>query len=87
VYDHLPWRRQASYRQHKFKDWQWPDESGALTTGGEIKATNDLDVANKLAFVSVNEAGHASPGDQKEAVTWLIKCWTGAGKHDSRCPF
>lgn len=87
IYDHLPWRRQAAFRMHQYKDWQWPDEAGKLTKGGEIKATDDIETVNKLAFASIDEAGHPSPGDQKEAVTWLVKCWTDGAKQDKLCPF
>ena len=74
---------------HQYRDWHWPDESGKLIKGGEIKAADDFEIANKLAFVSVDEAGHTSPGDQKEAVSWLVKCWTDGRREgtDSRCPF
>ncbi|KAK3385931.1 Alpha/Beta hydrolase protein [Podospora didyma] len=87
IYDRLPWSRQAAFRSHEYTNWQWPDESGKPIKGGKIKTADDLEVKNKLAFVSVDEAGHASVGDQQEALTWLIKCWTDA-KHqkDERCP-
>ncbi|KAI2612651.1 alpha/beta-hydrolase [Hypoxylon fragiforme] len=69
VYDQQPWNHQARYRLEKFAEWTWPDESGNLTKGGEVKS------ADKLTFVSVDEAGHTSPGDQKQAVGWIMKCW------------
>ncbi|KAK0636962.1 Alpha/Beta hydrolase protein [Bombardia bombarda] len=86
AYDHLPWRRQAAFRLHQFKDWTWPDEEGKLTVGGQFKTANDSTVANKLSFFTVDEAGHASPGDQMEAITWLMKCWTDKAGSDARCP-
>jgi hypothetical protein len=87
VYDNLPWRKQAAFRMHQYKDWYWPDESGAWTKGGEIKTDDGRGGAAKLAFISIDEAGHTSPGDQQEAVTWLVGCWTGAGRGDESCPF
>jgi len=86
TYDRLPWKRQAAYRLHRFRDWKWPDESGALTVGGDFKTADDGAVANKLAFFSLDEAGHAAPGDQKEAVSWLVECWIDKQGADVRCP-
>ncbi|KAK3687691.1 carboxypeptidase Y [Podospora appendiculata] len=85
VYDHLPWRRQAAFRMRKFQDWAWPDKSGTLTTGGQFKTAGDSGAASKLSFVSVDEAGHASPGDQREAIAWLVGCWTGSARSDGLC--
>ncbi|KAK3934648.1 Alpha/Beta hydrolase protein [Diplogelasinospora grovesii] len=81
VFDHLPWSRQAAYRMYRFKEWQWPDESGKLTVGGEMKT------ADKLSFVSIDEAGHAAPQFQREAVSFLMRCWiAGGSERDPRCP-
>lgn len=80
VYDSLPWAHQAKYRMTQFRDWFWPDSAngGKMTKGGEYKAVGD-----KLAFVAVDNAGHTSPADQKEAVGFLVKCWfKKAGKKD-----
>ncbi|KXJ91530.1 Alpha/Beta hydrolase protein [Microdochium bolleyi] len=80
VYDSLPWTHQAKYRMTKFKDWFWSDGANGnkMKKGGEFKAVED-----KLAFVAVDNAGHTSPGDQKEAVGFVVKCWLGkAGKED-----
>ncbi|KAI1374715.1 alpha/beta-hydrolase [Hypoxylon crocopeplum] len=79
VYDQQSWGHQAKYRMETFADWSWPDKSGKLSKGGEFKAVD------KLAFVSVDEAGHTSPGDQREAVAFLMKCWLRVGE-DAACP-
>jgi hypothetical protein len=63
----------------RFADWEWPDESGKMTKGGQFKT------ADKLTFVSVDEAGHTSPGDQKAAVAFLMSCWLLDEKDDA-CP-
>lgn len=54
--------------------------AGTLTKGGESKSVE------KLSTVTVDEAGHTSPGDQKEAVAFVVKCWLHPGQ-DERCPF
>lgn len=94
VYDAIPWRHQARYRMTKFADWFWPeaapslivdtaskDEIGLMHKGGEFKSYE-----RKLAFASVDEAGHTSPGDQKEAVGFLVKCWFGKAGRREGCP-
>ncbi|CAG9989010.1 unnamed protein product [Clonostachys byssicola] len=79
VYDNLPWKNQASYRSHSFEEWRWPQSSGTLVRGGEWKSSGNL------LFVSIDEAGHSSPRDQAEAVTFLLKCWTSPqGDSNSR---
>lgn len=77
--DSLHWNRQAAFRVKKFADWSWPDKSGKLTKGGKFKGVD------KLAFFTVDEAGHTSPGDQREAVEFLMECWVTGGKDDA-CP-
>ncbi|KAL1903422.1 hypothetical protein Sste5346_000048 [Sporothrix stenoceras] len=89
VYDNLPWSKQALYRISSWVDWVWPDTSSSnkdngivdiMTVGGQIKT------AGKLSFATVAEAGHASPADQKPAVSFLVHCWITNGKSDPRCP-
>ncbi|KAI0170965.1 Alpha/Beta hydrolase protein [Pestalotiopsis sp. NC0098] len=79
VYDALPWNHQAKYRAQDFGDWEWPDKHGKVTKGGQMKT------ADKLAFVSVDEAGHMAPGYQKEAVAFLMACWL-LGRESEACP-
>ncbi|KAM7203531.1 Alpha/Beta hydrolase fold [Rhypophila sp. PSN 637] len=99
VFDSLVWRRQASYRMHQFVDWKYPlrlyayargnkdaDYQDFLVKGGQWKKTDDGPIKNKLAFFTVDEAGHASTYDQREAITWLVGCWMGMRKEDKRCP-
>lgn len=80
MWEDIPWSRQALYRISKWVDWEWPDVAGELTVGGQIKK------ADKLSFATILEAGHASPGDQKAAVAFLLECWTNGATKDSRCP-
>ena len=72
MYDAQPWGRQARYRLEKFSGWEWPDAGGRLTRGGEFKAVD----RGRLAAVTVDEAGHTSPGDQKGAVAFIVDCWS-----------
>ena len=73
VYDAQPWNQQAGYRMPEFAGWEWPDATagGRPTRGGEFKVSD----GGKLAAVTVDEAGHTSPGDQKEAVAFIVECW------------
>ncbi|KAK8027714.1 hypothetical protein PG991_004770 [Apiospora marii] len=81
AYDELPWSHQASFRLEKYVDWAWPDrKSGETHKGGEFKA------ADKLAFATFNDAGHEAVGHQKEAASFLVKCWL-ATTRDGPCAF
>ncbi|KAH8590567.1 Alpha/Beta hydrolase protein [Bisporella sp. PMI_857] len=80
VYDDQPWNHQAKYRLEKFADWYWRGESGVRLKGGDFK------VVDKLAFVSFDNAGHTSPGDQDEAAAFILRCWINNGR-SSGCPF
>ncbi|KAH9897374.1 alpha/beta-hydrolase [Xylariomycetidae sp. FL2044] len=80
VYDQQPWTHQAKFRMEKFKDWYWSDKSGDVVKGGEFKRVD------KLTFATIDEAGHTSPGDQREAVSSWVECWVLGGE-DSGCPF
>lgn len=99
VYDTLVWRRQSSFRMGEFGDWEWPSspksesqaesrgrEARVMTKGGQWKKADDGEVKDRLAFFTIDEAGHPSPGDQREAITWLVGCWTGTRKSDGKCP-
>ncbi|KAH7027383.1 Alpha/Beta hydrolase protein [Microdochium trichocladiopsis] len=89
VYDSIPWTHQAKYRMTKFADWFWL-ETSAGEAGGSASKTHKggefKSVGRKLAFASVDEAGHTSPGDQKEAVGFLVKCWFGKAGKEEGCP-
>jgi len=80
----IPWNRQAAYRLRRFADWFWTKERsgngrGELVKGGEMKSVG------KLAFVSVDNAGHLPSLSQPEAVSFIVKCWVTKGM-DTRCP-
>jgi carboxypeptidase C (cathepsin A) len=82
VYDSLPWNHQAKFRLESFQEWTWTptgDKSKTKKKGGEYKT------ADKLAFLDIDEAGHTSPGDQKEAVAFVVKCWLTSSE-DEGCP-
>ncbi|KAI1266248.1 alpha/beta-hydrolase [Xylariaceae sp. FL1019] len=84
VYDQQPWDHQAKYRMEPFVTWSWPDQSGKRNRGGEFKGPDDK---RKLVFASVDEAGHTSPGDQKEALTFLMRWWVNEGDAEYRHEF
>ncbi|RDW75873.1 hypothetical protein BP5796_06694 [Coleophoma crateriformis] len=80
-YEHLPWNKEALFRVQHFVDWFWPNGKVGGMKGGQAKS------AGKLSFATVDEAGHTSPGDQPEAVAFLIECWVnGASVSGSPCP-
>ncbi|CAJ2507563.1 Uu.00g087490.m01.CDS01 [Anthostomella pinea] len=76
VYNQQPWNHQAKYRMEPYVTWSWPDRSGKRHKGGEFKGPDDK---RELVFASVDEAGHTSPADQKEAVAYLMKWWVNEG--------
>ncbi|KAH8645499.1 Alpha/Beta hydrolase protein [Xylariales sp. PMI_506] len=81
VYDDLLWDHHASFRLEKYTDWFWTSSgTQEVSKGGEFKAVD------KLAFVTLDEAGHTSPGDQKEATSIIMKCWLLAPE-DPACAF
>lgn len=73
VWDSLPWKKWAPYRLAKFADWYYPKVGGR--TSHLVKAGQVKGIVNKLQFLTVEEAGHASPGDQPEAVNFAVDCW------------
>lgn len=41
----------------------------------------------KLAFFSVDNAGHTSPGDAPESVAFMVECWVnGKSLSGAQCP-
>jgi hypothetical protein len=84
VFDHLvPWKRQAAYRLRQFADWFWmnPSSGGELIKGGKMKTVG------KLAFVSVDDAGHLPSASQPESVAFIINCWTSTAKKENCLDF
>ncbi|KAH6991343.1 Alpha/Beta hydrolase protein [Ilyonectria sp. MPI-CAGE-AT-0026] len=73
-YDNLPWHRQAAYRSvNDLKPWYWVDDQERSVVGGLWKGTPQHQKG--LEFLSVKDAGHMSPADQRGAVTSIIKSW------------
>ncbi|KAF2816400.1 alpha/beta-hydrolase [Mytilinidion resinicola] len=75
IYDeHIPWKNQAKFRTHSYVDWFYDKHIGNFTApvrtkGGQTKNTEGL------VFVTVDDAGHMAPADQKEAVESVVKLW------------
>ncbi|ETS76921.1 hypothetical protein PFICI_10795 [Pestalotiopsis fici W106-1] len=77
-YDNLPWHRHAAYRAEKaFRTWTWTDRAGKTHQGGVWKGTPQREKG--LEFVSVKDAGHMSPADQRGAVTSIFGRWLANG--------
>lgn len=72
-YDRLPWHGQASYRSvRELESWYWTDQNGVTHEGGLLKATP----AHKgLEFITINDAGHMAPGDQRGSVSSVVGQW------------
>ena len=68
--ENLPWKRQAAFRLQRYTNWFWPRGDGKPVKAGERKSVD------KLSFVSIDDAGHLASGDQREAVSFLVSCWT-----------
>jgi len=73
AYDMLPWSGQLGFRNETWAKWYIASESpnGQLDQrkGGEMKEYR------KLRFVTVDGAGHASPGDQPETAWDIVREW------------
>ncbi|KAF3023099.1 hypothetical protein E8E14_013407 [Neopestalotiopsis sp. 37M] len=77
-YEDLPWHRQAAYRaEMTFRPWSWTDRDGKTHQGGLWKGTPQREKG--LEFVSVKDAGHMSPADQRGAVTSIFGRWLANG--------
>jgi carboxypeptidase C (cathepsin A) len=68
-YDNLPWRSQSEYRLQRLQNWYWTDETGKKQKGGGTKGLPRLQV------VTVNDAGHTTPAEQRIAVTEVVGRW------------
>lgn len=79
VYNNLPWKKQALFRLQPLVDWFWPAAYNQKRKGGQFKK------AGKLTFVTIDEAGHTSPGDQPESVSFVVGCWL-KGLETASCP-
>lgn len=69
TYDKLQWRHQIEFQKAEWRTWDYVTVDGEKKTGGEIKQ------ADKLTFVTVDGAGHPSPGDQPESVWSIVSQW------------
>ena len=69
AYDRLGWTGQAAFQVATWRDWEFKNLDGTLRKDGEEKRKG------KPKFVSVDGAGHTSPGDQPEAVWSVMKGW------------
>ncbi|PVH77469.1 alpha/beta-hydrolase [Cadophora sp. DSE1049] len=69
VYERLAWEGRKAFRAAKWVEWTYTTWKEEERRGGERK-----DVG-KLSFVTVDGAGHASPGDQPESVQSVLLDW------------
>ncbi|KAK4549433.1 hypothetical protein LTR36_006430 [Oleoguttula mirabilis] len=85
-YDELPWSGSMPYRLSPRRDWYFAEakNGGELRKGGQTKAYG------RLKLAGVDDAGHMSPGDQKEGVASLARAWiaevAGAAARESLIP-
>ncbi|KAK8055719.1 hypothetical protein PG993_000946 [Apiospora rasikravindrae] len=80
VYDDLPGRTKPRSVWKSTSTGRGPTSPGSPIRGGEFKA------ADKLAFATFDDAGHEAVGHQKEAGTFLVKCWLSTAR-DGPCAF
>jgi len=74
VFDSLPWKHQASYRQKEYTPWYFGDASGQSKMGGLTKGLE------QMLFVSVDSAGHDVPSHQPDAVLEIFQRWVKNSK-------
>ena len=73
-YDSQPWYRQAAYRAAgELKPWYWLASGGDAVLGGFWKGTPEPE--RGLELVTVKDAGHMAPGDQRAAVASIFGRW------------
>ncbi|UKZ55704.1 hypothetical protein TrVGV298_009528 [Trichoderma virens] len=66
----LPWHGNVQFRMNPKRDWYFEDSTGARHKGGQLKGRG-----LQVQVAGVDNAGHMSPGDQKEAVSFLVREW------------
>lgn len=66
-FNDLPWSKREEFRAQPTVPWNILNRNS--TSAGMKKSTLELQVA------SVDDAGHMSPGDQKQAVQALVQAW------------
>ncbi|KAF7560127.1 hypothetical protein G7046_g4025 [Stylonectria norvegica] len=76
--ERLSWKGQAEFVAQSMEQWQSPRDGELVVAGTmkEVKApVNGGDGEARLAFVTVDEAGHMVPLDQPEMTLYLIQKW------------
>lgn len=76
AFDNLVWSGQARFQTQRLTPWYFLGEDGTKSRGGEVKSFS------RLAFATVDDAGHMAPRDQPHGVTQLVKAWL-AGSLDT----
>ncbi|KAF3937707.1 hypothetical protein ABW19_dt0202296 [Dactylella cylindrospora] len=68
----LSWSGNGEFRSTDLKPWWYQDDNGKRKKGGMTKQTK----SKKLAFASIDKAGHLAPYDQPAALEALVQSWT-----------
>jgi carboxypeptidase C (cathepsin A) len=69
-FDELPWSKNMQFRLQPRANWAWTGAAGGSPhKGGLMKGLRELTIAG------INDAGHMSPGDQKQPVSLLVQRW------------
>ncbi|KAF9870599.1 hypothetical protein CkaCkLH20_11905 [Colletotrichum karsti] len=69
ILDSLPWGSHDEYEKQSLSPWWYEDSRGHQRRGGEFKQFE------KLAVVTVDEAGHMNMADQRRGTSAIIKRW------------
>ncbi|KAJ6263011.1 hypothetical protein Dda_1569 [Drechslerella dactyloides] len=67
----LPWSGNGEFRSRDLQPWHYAGENSKSIKGGMRKSTKN----GKLAFASIDRAGHMAPFDQPAALEALVKAW------------
>jgi len=73
AYDRLPWSGRSEFRNKPWARWSFLSEG--LTEQSHQRKGGEVKEHGNLRFVTVDGAGHASPGDQPDAIWDIVNHW------------
>lgn len=82
--ERMSWKGQAEFVAERMREWKSPKDGGVVVAGTMKEATASVaggDGTARLAFVTVDRAGHMVPMDEPEISLYLIQKWMDGGEY------